>query len=292
MINQNDLFYSIIVTIGILFVVVFYLMYQINILQYKLLNVENFDTITDIKTAINAQYTADVEAIRNLSSIATQLTTSGLTVPGGLKINNGTKTNTYMNTDGSASFANDQVKIKNDGSVSFANDKCKIDSDGSVSFADGKCKINSDGSVSFANGNVTIDANGQIITKSNLVAINLTVSNDVNVNGGWVRVSGNNGIYWQSWGGGWHMVDNTWIRTYGSKRMYSDTGIRTDGPVEPQDLNFIRTNSTIFWPGGPSNRHYRIYGSENGGCHKLMFCEHDRCAAMDDGNWNGRQGAC
>ena len=67
MINQNNLFYSIIVTIGILFVVVFYLMYQINILQYKLLNVENFDTITDIKTAINAQYTADVEAIRNLS---------------------------------------------------------------------------------------------------------------------------------------------------------------------------------------------------------------------------------
>jgi hypothetical protein len=47
---------------------------------------EGFDNISDIKTTLNQLYQADIEAIRNLSSIATQLTTSGLTVPGNLSI--------------------------------------------------------------------------------------------------------------------------------------------------------------------------------------------------------------
>lgn len=33
----------------------------------------------------------------------------------------------------------------------------------------------------------------------------------------WFRVNGNNGLYFQSFGGGWHMIDATFLRSYGNK---------------------------------------------------------------------------
>ena len=46
----------------------------------------------------------------------------------------------------------------------------------------------------------------------------------------WFRSTGSTGWYSQTYGGGWYMSDRTWIRTYGSKSVYQDTGqIRTDG---------------------------------------------------------------
>lgn len=46
----------------------------------------------------------------------------------------------------------------------------------------------------------------------------------------WFRSTGSTGWYSESYGGGWYMTDSTWIRTYGSKSVYQDTGqIRTDG---------------------------------------------------------------
>lgn len=52
---------------------------------------------------------------------------------------------------------------------------------------------------------------------------------DVYVNN-WYRVNGSGGIYWQSYGGGWFMEDSTWIRSYGSKPVYMDTGFDTGSP--------------------------------------------------------------
>lgn len=46
----------------------------------------------------------------------------------------------------------------------------------------------------------------------------------------WFRSTGSTGWYSESYGGGWYMTDSTWIRTYGRKSVYQDTGqIRTDG---------------------------------------------------------------
>ena len=46
----------------------------------------------------------------------------------------------------------------------------------------------------------------------------------------WFRSTGSTGWYSQTYGGGWYMSDSTWIRTYGGKSVYQDTGqIRTDG---------------------------------------------------------------
>ena len=55
---------------------------------------EHFQNIEDIKNTINTVYQADIEAIRNLSNIATQLTKDSLnTLPGSLKITNKLSTN-------------------------------------------------------------------------------------------------------------------------------------------------------------------------------------------------------
>lgn len=46
----------------------------------------------------------------------------------------------------------------------------------------------------------------------------------------WFRSTGSTGWYSQTYGGGWYMSDSTWIRIYGSKSVYQNTGqIRTDG---------------------------------------------------------------
>lgn len=46
----------------------------------------------------------------------------------------------------------------------------------------------------------------------------------------WFRSTGSTGWYSQTYGGGWYMTDSTWIRIYGSRSVYQNTGqIRTDG---------------------------------------------------------------
>lgn len=46
----------------------------------------------------------------------------------------------------------------------------------------------------------------------------------------WFRSTGSTGWYSETYGGGWYMTDSTWIRTYGSRSVYQNSGqIRTDG---------------------------------------------------------------
>lgn len=61
----------------------------------------------------------------------------------------------------------------------------------------------------------------------------LQVHGDIYANGGWLRTSGNRGLYFQSYGGGFYMEDATWIRTYNNKSFYHNAGImRTDGTFQ------------------------------------------------------------
>lgn len=46
----------------------------------------------------------------------------------------------------------------------------------------------------------------------------------------WIRTVGATGWYNESYGGGWYMTDGTWIRSYGNKSVYVNTGdLRCDG---------------------------------------------------------------
>ncbi|MBW3243560.1 shufflon system plasmid conjugative transfer pilus tip adhesin PilV [Epibacterium sp. DP7N7-1] len=54
-------------------------------------------------------------------------------------------------------------------------------------------------------------------------------------NGGWVRTYGNTGWYNGTYGGGWYMTDNDYVRAYSNKsiytggRVHANAGIRVDG---------------------------------------------------------------
>ena len=73
----------------------------------------------------------------------------------------------------------------------------------------------------------------------------------------WFRSTGNTGWHSESYGGGWYMTDSTWIRTYGSKSVYQNTGqIRTDG--------YLVTNGGItVGATSPNNGTYKSHVTGN-----------------------------
>jgi len=80
--------------INILYVIIcVYILYKI----YNK-NTENFAVIDDVKSAINDVYKADVDAIRNLSAIASKLQAGGATVPGNLTVTGNSNLNGTITT--------------------------------------------------------------------------------------------------------------------------------------------------------------------------------------------------
>lgn len=73
----------------------------------------------------------------------------------------------------------------------------------------------------------------------------------------WFRSTGSTGWYSQTYGGGWYMTDSTWIRTFGSKSVYQNTGqIRTDG--------YLVTNGGItVGATSPNNGTYKSHVTGN-----------------------------
>lgn len=73
----------------------------------------------------------------------------------------------------------------------------------------------------------------------------------------WFRSTGSTGWQSQTYGGGWYMSDRTWIRTYGSKSVYQNTGqIRTDG--------YLVTNGGItVGATSPNNGTYKSHVTGN-----------------------------
>ncbi len=85
----------------------------------------------------------------------------------------------------------------------------------------------------------------------------LEVIGDIYANGGAVRISGNSELNFQSYGGGFYMQDATWIRTYGNKSFYHNSGeMRTDGTFQvggsgstlnvPNGGNFAYRTNVLF----------------------------------------------
>lgn len=69
----------------------------------------------------------------------------------------------------------------------------------------------------------------------------------------WFRSTGSTGWFSQTYGGGWYMSDSTWIRTFGSKSVYQNTGqIRTDG--------YLVTNGGLTAGAtSPNNETYKLH---------------------------------
>ncbi|MEX0446560.1 shufflon system plasmid conjugative transfer pilus tip adhesin PilV [Xenorhabdus sp. SGI246] len=117
------------------------------------------------------------------------------------------------------------------------------------------------------------------------------------VTGGWFRTTGDTGWYSEKWGGGLYMSDNTWIRAYQDKSIYTggqvQAGtIQSNGRMTANEflqINGIATAGAACSPNG-------LLGRDAAGA--TLFCQsgrwtkteatlrQNRCTKM--GNWGGR----
>jgi hypothetical protein len=83
----------------------------------------------------------------------------------------------------------------------------------------------------------------------------LHVSGDIYANGGWFRVSGNQGYYFETHGGGWYMTDSTWLRAYNDKAIITNNEIR--GTI------FVDANNTGYYVDPASSSVLNYVGAGN-----------------------------
>ncbi len=78
-----------------------------------------------------------------------------------------------------------------------------------------------------------INKNGSVGIGTTSLLGRLHINGETYVTNGWLRVKGQRGIYFHDYGGGFYMKDNSWIRTFGNKNFYHNTGVmRTDGVLQ------------------------------------------------------------
>lgn len=94
--------------------------------------------------------------------------------------------------------------------------------------------------------------------RSDGTVIDLPFSGEPSVNrgmlfNGWVRPRGQNGLYFQDYGGGWHMTEPTWIRAYGGKSiattggMSADEGIWSGGDLQAANNIVMQRAGQYSW---------------------------------------------
>ena len=87
-------------------------------------------------------------------------------------------------------------------------------------------------------------------------------------NGGWHRSYGDTGWYNNTYGGGWNMSDNIWIRSFGSKSVYVDKTVRADDGFQVDGMQVIDGNGgwhRTYGDSGWYNETYKggIYMTDN-----------------------------
>ncbi len=127
------------------------------------------------QTTTNTGYLADVEAIRNLSNIATQLTTNNtLTMPGDLNITNNLIVKS-ANEAKQIQFGESEIKFRGDGKAHY-----------SILNTDGKFKIcNTSGraelNAGFVNDSLVIDTTGNMTISGNINTNSLNLNNNLSI---------------------------------------------------------------------------------------------------------------
>lgn len=64
--------------------------------------------------------------------------------------------------------------------------------------------------------------------------------------GHWFRVRGSSGIYWEDFGGGWHMTDTSWLRAYNGKNIYTTGQVRGNTVVGESDIRLKQNVEPII----------------------------------------------
>lgn len=114
--------------------------------------------------------------------------------------------------------------------------------------------------IDFHFGNSTADYTSRIIENSSgNININGVDFRDSTIfSGNWFRSTGKTGWYNNDYGGGWHMTDPTWVRSY------LDKGVYTGGTIYAGNSFYVNTN-TGLWCATTSHWVIRPYlnGTEN-----------------------------
>lgn len=113
--------------------------------------------------------------------------------------------------------------------------------------------------------------NGSLGVLRNNPARSIDVAGDM-ICSSWYRSRGQTGWYCESWGGGWYMVDSTWVRSHNNKSVWMDygwvttdgrIGVGTSGPSFPLHVpNYIYSQQSYRWfgsggyDGGSSSGNY------------------------------------
>ena len=129
------------------------------------------------------------------------------------------------------------------------------------------------------NGNAIYlrNASGGVVGTIDTTNSNLTMNGAVYASN-WLRTYGATGWYSETYGGGWHMSDASWIRSYGSKNVYMDQGFDTGGAAGVScggglgagyNLRVCGTTytSSIMYAAGGTYTQLIGGGSSNGVCH-------------------------
>jgi hypothetical protein len=90
---------------------------------------------------------------------------------------------------------------------------------------------------SNANVAITGTGGGYVGVGNNSPSYKMHVSGDIYANGGWLRVSGSAGLYFETYGGGWRMTDSSYIRAYNGKAL----------SMEGSSVDYV---SSIYMSGG------------------------------------------
>lgn len=170
------------------------------------------------------------ENLRGNVGIGTPNPTERLTVLGNASISGITKSGntmvgTWPRSNSFAFFGNNALDNNNS-----SNNYALLQENNGITY------LNSSQNIRFRINNsdkMRLASNGNLGIGETNPSYKLHAKGGVYADGGWFRVSGNNGIYFQSHGGGFYMKDATWIRTSHNKSFYHNTGImRTDGTFQ------------------------------------------------------------
>ncbi|QAB32648.1 shufflon system plasmid conjugative transfer pilus tip adhesin PilV [Pantoea ananatis] len=144
--------------------------------------------------------------------------------------------------------------------------------------------INNGGTVNAATGAFTGDVNaGNNVNASN----GITANNDIRSNNGWVITRGGKGWLNETYGGGFYMSDNDWVRSVNNKNIYTGGQIRGNYLSSEANINvggqleLNQVNSPDTWC--PRNGNISRDGS--GG---LLNCKDNKWQGVkSNGQYNG-----
>ncbi|BAT22282.1 hypothetical protein [Yellowstone lake phycodnavirus 2] len=88
------------------------------------------------------------------------------------------------------------------------------------------------------------------------------------------RIYGSGGIYWQDYGGGWYMVDSTFMRVYGDKYIYTGGQIRCAGGFSVQDGTVVVDNGRTHY--GYFRQYPDVWQTSNDGYQRFYFASAGR----------------